>query len=42
MNPSTINPLTLPSLPLAERRNLPNVCTIYFALSSYGEVLYIK
>lgn len=41
MNPYTINPLTLPSLPLAERRNLPSVCAIYFALSSYGEVLYI-
>jgi len=41
ITPSIVNPLALPSLPLAERRNLPNVSAIYFALSSKGEVLYV-
>lgn len=33
MNVSTINPLTLPSLPLTERLQLPNCPAIYFVLT---------
>lgn len=40
MNPSTINPLTLPSLPLTERSRLPSCAAIYFALSN-EEIFYI-
>ena len=36
-----INPLTLPSLPLTERRKLPKLPAVYFALATSGEVLYI-
>lgn len=36
-----INPLTLPSLPLTEKRKLPKLSAIYFALSASGEILYI-
>lgn len=40
MNQATVNPLTLPSLPLLERSRLPQCKAIYFALA--GErVLYI-
>jgi hypothetical protein len=31
----------LPSLPLAERKKLPDVSGIYFAMSADGEVLYV-
>ncbi len=40
MNPSTIDPLALPSLPLLERRHLPKCPAIYFALEG-NKVLYI-
>lgn len=40
LNPSTINPLTLPSLPLTNRRQLPNCPAIYFVMES-DRVLYI-
>lgn len=36
-----INPLTLPSLPLADRHQLPNCPGIYFCLSAGGQILYI-
>lgn len=40
MNTSIIDPLTLPSLPLQERRSLPNCPAIYFVLE--GDcVLYV-
>ncbi len=40
MNTSTIDPLTLPSLPLAERSQLPNCPAIYFVLAE-ERILYI-
>lgn len=40
MNTITVNPLTLPSLPLLDRRNLPDCPAVYFVLN--GErILYI-
>lgn len=36
-----INPLALPSLPLAQRAALPDAPAIYFALAEDGAVLYI-
>jgi len=41
ITPESINPLTLPSLPLTERCLLLSVSAIYFCLSESGEVLYI-
>lgn len=41
INPSIIKPLTLPSLPLEMRSQLPTTPRIYFCLSESGEVLYI-
>lgn len=40
INPSSINPLTLPSLSLFDRRLLPNCPAIYFVLDG-DRVLYI-
>lgn len=40
MNLAEINPLTLPSLPLVERSQLPNCPAIYFVMQS-DCVLYI-
>lgn len=36
-----INPLTLPSVPLVDRRQLPDASGIYFVLSSDDKVQYI-
>jgi hypothetical protein len=33
MNTADINPLTLPSLPLLERSDLPNCSAVYFVLN---------
>lgn len=33
MNTADINPLTLPSLPLLERSDLPNCPAVYFVLN---------
>ncbi len=41
MDARSINPLTLPSLPLTARRDLPDTPAIYFALASDSTVLYI-
>lgn len=41
INPSTLNPLTLPSLPLERRSLLPVTPCIYFAIDSEGVVQYI-
>ncbi len=41
INPSTINPLTLPSVALEERSQLPITPCIYFAIDSEGVVQYI-
>lgn len=40
MNPATINPLDLPSVPLSARRQLPECPAVYFVLDGM-EVLYI-
>ena len=40
MNPPTVDPFTLPSLPLANRSELPNCPAIYFVLNG-DAVLYI-
>ena len=40
MNASTIDPLTLPSLPLAERSQLPKCSGIYFVIKD-GDILYV-
>ncbi len=37
----TINPLALPSLPLAHRKQLPDVSAVYFCLGADEELLYI-
>lgn len=37
----SINPLTLPSVPLDERSQLPSTACVYFCLSESDEVLYI-
>lgn len=39
--PESFDLSTLPSLPLSEKGKLPSYAAIYFALSSYGRVLYI-
>lgn len=36
-----IEPLNLPSLPLSEKHNLPNLPAIYFAISDSNEIIYI-
>jgi excinuclease UvrABC nuclease subunit len=41
INPSTIDPLTLPSVPVANRKQLPEVPCIYFAIDASGVVRYI-
>ncbi|MBW4617372.1 MAG: hypothetical protein KME21_29980 [Desmonostoc vinosum HA7617-LM4] len=41
INPQTINPLTLPSVALNERSQLPSQPCIYFAIDSQGVVQYI-
>lgn len=41
MNPSEIDLLTLPSLSLEQRSQLPNTCCIYFAIDSQDIVQYI-
>ncbi|MCC5624821.1 hypothetical protein [Nostoc sp. CHAB 5715] len=41
INPQTINPLTLPSVALNERSQLPSQRCIYFAIDSQGVVQYI-
>ncbi|MBD2492367.1 helix-turn-helix domain-containing protein [Aulosira sp. FACHB-615] len=41
INPATIDPLALPSLPLCERSQLPTLPCIYFAIDSQGVVRYI-
>jgi hypothetical protein len=41
MNPKTIKPLTLPSLPLVDRSQLPACPAVYFVLES-DAVLYIE
>ncbi|MFN6538315.1 MAG: helix-turn-helix domain-containing protein [Nostoc sp. EkiNYC01] len=41
IDPSTINLLTLPSLPLEQRSQLPTTPCIYFAIDSEGVVQYI-
>lgn len=41
IQPSTINPLTLPSVPLGKRSQLPTIACIYFAIDSQDVVQYI-
>lgn len=41
MKPTSIDPLTLPSLPLTNHRKLPNCPAIYFVLDDSETVLYI-
>ena len=41
MTVEAINPLTLPSLLLQERRSLPECAAVYFVLNSSDEILYI-
>lgn len=41
LDPSTINPLALPSVPLEDRRQLPTDPCIYFAIDSQNAVQYI-
>ncbi|MFN6538313.1 MAG: hypothetical protein RM021_018460 [Nostoc sp. EkiNYC01] len=41
INPSTLNPLTLPSLPLEQRSPLPQTPCIYFVIDHDGQVLCI-
>jgi putative transcriptional regulator len=41
INPATIDPLALPSLPLCERSQLPTTPCIYFAVDAQGVVQYI-
>lgn len=41
IDPSAINPVTLPSVSLADRRNLPSMPCIYFAIDGAGAVQYI-
>ncbi|MFB2975570.1 type II toxin-antitoxin system RelE/ParE family toxin [Microseira sp. BLCC-F43] len=36
-----VNSLTLPSLPLTEKHNLPSSPAIYFAFGQAGEIIYI-
>lgn len=41
INPNSINPASLPSLPLTDRRSLPELLCIYFAIDSQGAIQYI-
>lgn len=41
INPETINPLALPSVPLEQRSRLPTTPCIYFAIDSQGVIQYI-
>jgi hypothetical protein len=41
IEPSSINPLTLPSVPLENRKQLPETPSIYFAIDSLGTIQYI-
>ncbi|MBW4422628.1 MAG: GIY-YIG nuclease family protein [Myxacorys californica WJT36-NPBG1] len=41
IDPQTINPLALPSVPLELRSQLPETPCIYFAINSLGQVQYI-
>lgn len=41
MTIEAVNPLTLPSLKLQERRSLPECAAVYFVLNSSDEILYI-
>ncbi|PHJ56373.1 hypothetical protein VF14_35065 [Nostoc linckia z18] len=41
MTIEAVNPLTLPSLSLQERRSLPECAAVYFVLNSSSEILYI-
>lgn len=41
MTVEAINPLTLPSLKLQERRSLPECAAVYFVLNSSDDILYI-
>jgi DNA-binding XRE family transcriptional regulator len=41
INPQTVNPLTLPSVPLENRSQLPSEPCIYFAIDSLEVVQYI-
>jgi hypothetical protein len=41
LNPSAINPLTLPSVSLDLRSQLPTAPCIYFAVDSEGRVQYL-
>lgn len=40
INPATVDPLKLPSLPLSRRSQLPNIKAVYFVLES-EKVIYI-
>ncbi len=39
--PTILEPLRLPSVPLAERKQLPNCAAIYFAIDSSNRFLYV-
>ena len=41
LNPATIDPLTLPSVPVSDRKQLPEVPCIYFAIDSADTIQYI-
>ncbi|MBD2211890.1 GIY-YIG nuclease family protein [Nostoc linckia FACHB-104] len=41
INPSTINPLALPSMPLGWKKALPKCACIYFAIDASNQVQYI-
>lgn len=41
ISPSTVDPLSLPSVPLSDRRNLPSASGIYFAIDAEGTIQYI-
>ena len=41
LDPQTINPLTLPSVPLEMRSHLPEIPAIYFCLTPTGNTVYI-
>ncbi|NEO86458.1 MAG: GIY-YIG nuclease family protein [Spirulina sp. SIO3F2] len=41
INPENITPTALPSVPLPERKDLPAIAGIYFAIDSQGNVQYI-
>jgi hypothetical protein len=41
LNPATIDPLSLPSVPVADRKQLPTVPCVYFAIDSTDAIQYI-